>query len=237
MLSAATLLNAWERGLAENPVQRAVTLLSLVWPEAAFETLADLSIGRRDWHLIRLREQLFGSRLEAIAHCPQCGEALELTLDVADLLGGDEPTAESGPILANAEGNPVRCRLPTSRDLLAVAGSADPKNARRQLLTRCVLDAPASVNLSEGTLAELGAQLQQADPQADVQLDLLCPSCGHKWLSTFDIASYLWNELNGWAVRTLREVHLLASAYGWGEGDILNLSARRRQIYLQLIGV
>ena len=32
------------------------------------------------------------------------------------------------------------------------------------------------------------------------------------------------------------EVHVLASSYGWRESDILNMSAWRRQYYLDLIG-
>jgi hypothetical protein len=31
-------------------------------------------------------------------------------------------------------------------------------------------------------------------------------------------------------------VHLLASAYGWSEGDILSMSPVRRQFYLEISG-
>ncbi len=51
----------------------------------------------------------------------------------------------------------------------------------------------------------------------------------------FDIVSFLWNELNAWAIRTLREVHILASAYGWSETDILAMSPWRRQFYLEVL--
>jgi hypothetical protein len=34
----------------------------------------------------------------------------------------------------------------------------------------------------------------------------------------------------------VREVHRMASAYGWREADILAMSAFRRQRYLELIG-
>lgn len=77
--------------------------------------------------------------------------------------------------------------------------------------------------------------MAQLDPQGDIQLTLACPKCSHEWLSPLDIVSYLWREINTWAGRTLNEIHLIASAYGWREADILALSPRRRQTYLELI--
>jgi hypothetical protein len=78
--------------------------------------------------------------------------------------------------------------------------------------------------------------MSDADPQADVELALACPSCGHQWPAAFDIASFLWKELHAWALRTLREVHTLARSYGWREDDVLALSGTRRQLYLELCG-
>jgi hypothetical protein len=78
--------------------------------------------------------------------------------------------------------------------------------------------------------------MAEADPQADVQLALSCPDCGHSWLAAFDIVSYFWSEVNSWAQRLLGEVHTLASFYGWSERDILAMSPVRRHIYLDMIG-
>ena len=66
-------------------------------------------------------------------------------------------------------------------------------------------------------------------------LALACPACGHRWQSVFDIAAFLWREIDAWAQRTLRDVHALARGYGWHESDILALTATRRQIYLEMI--
>jgi hypothetical protein len=75
-----------------------------------------------------------------------------------------------------------------------------------------------------------------SDPVAEVLLDLRCPLCAHSWQALFDIASFLWMEISAHARRLLREVDALARAYGWGEAEILGLSATRRQAYLELIG-
>jgi len=75
---------------------------------------------------------------------------------------------------------------------------------------------------------------QSDDPQADLQLAMVCPQCAHRWTTTFDIASFFWTELNAWALRLLREVHTLASVYGWSEAEILDLSPTRRKAYLEM---
>jgi S-adenosylmethionine synthetase len=78
-------------------------------------------------------------------------------------------------------------------------------------------------------------RMSEADPQANIELDLTCAQCGHRWQALFDIESFLWSEINVWARRTLKEIHTLARAYGWSEREILNLSPWRRHFYLNLI--
>ena len=76
--------------------------------------------------------------------------------------------------------------------------------------------------------------LESANPQAEVELLVTCDACGHNWTAPFDIAHFLWSELDIWARQTLREVAWLARAYGWSETDILRLPAPRRRHYLKL---
>jgi hypothetical protein len=72
------------------------------------------------------------------------------------------------------------------------------------------------------------------DPQAEMLLDLSCPTCGHAWQAVFEIVTFLWTEIRVRARRLLREVDALARAYGWAEGDILAMSEARRGLYLQM---
>jgi hypothetical protein len=83
---------------------------------------------------------------------------------------------------------------------------------------------------------ELMVRMAEADPQADVQLAMACPACEHEWLAMFDIESFFWTEIEAWVYRTLRQVHTLASAYGWHEAEILAMSAWRRERYLEMMG-
>ncbi|MDQ3259154.1 MAG: hypothetical protein M3R15_35700, partial [Acidobacteriota bacterium] len=128
--------------------------------------------------------------------------------------------------------------------------------ARRQLLSRCMISARqidtqhgdtqhedtrhkgievAAADLPHGVGEAVAAQMNVADPQALVELALQCPQCRHRWLSIFDIGSFFWDEIDGWAHRLLREIHVLASHYGWRESDILALSPQRRRTYIDMI--
>ena len=78
--------------------------------------------------------------------------------------------------------------------------------------------------------------MEALDPLASAAFSLTCPACGHGWAAPLDVLGFVWSEIDAWAQRTLREVHWLASSYGWREADILALGARRRQAYLQVSG-
>jgi hypothetical protein len=242
-LSASELLGVWERGLAKQPTERALALLSATSPDTAPDALARMSIGRRDALLLRLRERTFGPQLASTASCPRCGERLELnftTREIAvDAVGDDEENQFS----LEALGYEVEFRLPSSLDLAAVSAGADLDDAQRLLLSRCVVNARRGADelsvddLPSEVLETVAGEMARRDPQADVQLALDCPQCSHAWQLSFDIVSFFWSEIDAWAQRVLREVHALASAYGWREDEILALSAWRRQVYLAMIGV
>ncbi len=85
VLSAAELLDVWERGLGQSPAQRALTLLVLAADETAPERVADCTIGERDTRLLTLREQTFGVNLPSLTSCPACAERLEFQIDAAQL--------------------------------------------------------------------------------------------------------------------------------------------------------
>lgn len=236
-LTAAELLAVWERGQSAPPLRRALLLLTAARDDTPAERLVRWSVGQRDAELLRVREQLFGAKLASRTTCPECREQVEFEMQCADLL---EPV---GPVAAEtlrAEFGEwgVEYRLPASLDLEVLEPHAPPERNRRILLARCVLSLrrggePVAIEELPAELeAVIAAGMAAADPHAEFKLELTCPACGHGWPAVFDVISYLWTELHAWAVRLLREVHSLASSYGWSEAAILALSARRRQLYL-----
>lgn len=177
-------------------------------------------MGRRDEFLLSLRERCFGTAFPCLVRCPSCGEELELELSSRDL----RPSRVDASRVVAVDGYEVEFRSVTSRDLLEV-------HSRQSLLERCVAG-----ELPDAVLAALPDALAASDPQADVRVELDCAVCGHHWASPFDIASYLWTELEACARRLLYDVHALALAYGWSEAEVLAVSPGRRQRYLELAG-
>lgn len=232
----------WERGRGLPSVEQAIALLASASPEASLDRLARLSLGRRDGLLLTLREWSFGPDIVGMAPCPNCGDRLEFSFEVDDLRSTPErepePDEEFSIAISNYE---VRFRLINSWDLVEILGGIDLSSAREILLKRCILEVRCrgeEISLDDlpvSVLAEVVKEMEFLDPQADLQLLLSCPSCGHRWEAGFDIVLFFWREIESWVRRILREVHTLAQAYGWSESDILAMSPKRRLIYLDLV--
>jgi hypothetical protein len=244
-LSAKVLLDAWEKCLDEPAALRASTLLAVATGEATPVEAARWTIGRRDSALLSLRKQLFGSSIEAIAACPKCSEQSEVTFTV-DQIRVPQPAGgranQSAAKTIRVGRRRVRYRAPNSEDLLAIAQLDDARAATSLLIERCVenagqpeRDAPRE-DISDEIAGRVLECIARDEAQADVQLTFNCPVCGHEWRTVFDIALFLWREVDDWARRILGEVDALARTYGWNESEILGLSARRRHTYLEMIG-
>lgn len=237
-LNAADLLHAWERGLGMAPAQRAMNLL--LTSGTPREQVVTMTIGQRDQRLLALREALFGPDVRAASRCPSCAEPVEISFQVANIQVAMPSVPDQFQVCS--EGYEVVFRLPTAADTGALARQGSVALARQRLLERCVLSAarvgtviPAT-ELPDAVIEAINQRMAEADAQAQIELSLHCAACGHDWDMPFDIAAFLWAELNAWAQRMLREVHILARTYGWSERDILNMSAFRRQVYLQMAG-
>ncbi len=239
-LSAIELLSIWELGLSQSAPQRALLLLRAAFPDKDPDQLAQLSIGQRDSQLLALRESTLGSQIVSLVDCPNCDNSLELNFTVSDIRQSFLSEQVSSLEL-ETEAYKIEFRLPNSLDLLAVNHLSEMSEVTQELLKYCIISAqykgqsipfeqiPPQVNQA------LQEQMEQADPQAEIKLVLNCPDCGHQWQAIFDILTFFWQELTAWVQRILREVHQLASTYGWREADILAMSPQRRQLYLDMI--
>jgi len=210
-------------------------LLLCAWtrPDLPAGEIADLPLGAVNNALLRLREACFGDRIVTYADCERCGQRLEVALDAGQLM------ASVGEAEAPREFSlrGFRFRVPASRDLAAIAGDRDPDAAALTLLERCCLERPqaSTAELTE-LLTEVEERLEELDPAADLNLDVTCESCGHRWMPSLDLGALLWDEIDAYVRRLFAEVHHLAKAYGWTEPEILALSPGRRATYLEMVG-
>jgi hypothetical protein len=241
-LSAAELLKVWEDGNHFTSTGRSLRLLGVACSTTDLNEMADLSIGERDARLLQLREWMFGSRLMNKMNCPRCGEPVEWVTEVADVRLQAPQSGTSPKIFELAVDDlHIHFRLPNSHDLARAASDLSYSSDPRKLLSACIL----TVNNDQGDLSTkdlpekvwdaLEEQMESQDPQADISMAVSCPVCAHQWEAHFDIAGYLWTEIDSWARRIMHEVYLLARSFGWSEHDILMMSPRRRQLYIEML--
>ena len=215
-LSAAATLDLWQEAEGRDPVGRALALASL--SGRPLDELAALPIGRRDALLLELYA---GEALDATAACPACGEQAEFSV-------------ERDALLARArDAKPADWRPPDSTDVSAAAATGDAEAADRVLLERCA----GSAELSAGQRAAFVAAVAEADPLAEVLVDVSCPACGEAFVADLDVGAFVWADVRVAARRLLLEVDALARAYGWTEAEVLALGDRRRAAYLELAEV
>ncbi|MCP4329271.1 MAG: phage baseplate protein [Alphaproteobacteria bacterium] len=239
-LSANQILDIWEEGRRQHPIDRAITLIAAAGPEEPRRSLETLPIGERDRRLLELRRRVFGDRLSGQAACPDCAERLEFSVDADDFPGAVETADARGEL--RTDGYVIAFRAPDSRDLVNAAAAGTVAEARRALLECCVVEARhkrkavTAAALPEWVVVQLAEAIASRDPLAEILIDLTCPACGLRWPLHFDIADFFWDEISTWVRHLLTDVHTLASAYGWSEADILSMSATRRGLYRGLLG-
>jgi hypothetical protein len=116
-LTGELLLSAWEKGLAEHDIDRALTMLALALPETSRDSLAELPIAERDILLLQLRAITFGPWLQGFASCSSCGTSLEFSLSIETLL-------ERNAHISDEMAQDLHLRPVNSKDLLEILSAS-----------------------------------------------------------------------------------------------------------------
>lgn len=237
-LDATSIVDIWERGRNLSSLQRALLILNVTAPEAPVDP-ARLPIGLRDAQLYRLRVEAFGERFDAFATCPSCTHALEFDMSeqVANVLLNVQ-WEHFEPVHMEVGGRRITVRAPATADLIEAIEASIERDERLTLVASCVMSddqEPDTVVADPAVLDRLETALKEADPGAEVLLSLSCPECTHTWRALFDIATFLWDDIERTSRDLLEAVHLIASRYGWSEERILSMTTHRRNVYLERI--
>ncbi len=235
----ASLLQLWDDGALASPGERGLFLLRLAAPALSEEARGELTVGQRDAALLDLHERLFGGVAGAVGDCTACGEPIEFDVTLRDIrVAPAAPVPEMFHLAWS--GRDIAYRLPRARDLarLGAAGAIALPRAARALARSCVAvwDDAMGEEGEAAVEAAIAACVRHHDPQALVTVAFACPACGAAGSAPFDIVTFLWRRIDAYLRGLLREVHVIASHYGWSEHDIVALSPWRRRHYLALIG-
>ena len=222
-LRGEEMLTAWDRCRATVEPRRALALLELAAPEIPAQTLLDLPLSRRDALLLKARALTFGPRMEGFAICPDCASPLEFGMDSTLFLDGLEATPEQ-----DATG----ARPANTADILASMEAPDEPRAQAILLSRTLgVEPPA-----EGAIpTEWVERFESLNSASEIRIQLECAACGGRPVLDLDVVRFFAREIGAAAKRLLREIHTLASAYGWSETSIAAMDENRRAAYLEML--
>jgi hypothetical protein len=256
-LTGADEIRLAEAGPNEPPAARVTALLATATKRigdaapVTADMIRSLTVGDRQRLVLGVAAATFGPNLDVVVRCPSgaCGELIELTLSVLDLVQpplSAELRLEHELTIECAVGRrSVRFRLPNGRDEeeAAYLARSDSAAGARHLLSRCVLaiadDDNQAIAIDDDLLLELAPCIETAigalDPAAEYTGKATCPFCGGTIRTLLDGFFLLSSELAA-ADRLYVEVDTMARAYHWSEAEILSLPVARRRRYLDLIG-
>jgi hypothetical protein len=177
------------------------------------------------------------SALPLVVQCPgeSCGQLLEITLALDDLLGLQRQ-AECRDLLDWMEGGkPLRLRRPTGRDQRTWRSTvfASAAEARGDIVRTLAVEG-ATLRL-EDSLEALDAELAAFDPLVAFSLRIACTECGAENEFPVELEEVALRELKKRQAQLLRDVHRLATRYHWSEAEVFDVTPERRARYLRLI--
>ena len=232
---AAELVRLWAQGCGRPAAARVREFLAALDDRARHDPL-----GVHQQRALALHRAVVGRPIEAVVACPGCGTDNEFTVPIAQICAVAAPAPDAAARLAVAGGE-ARFRLPTVADLDAVAGASYDEGLRA-LAARTRLDAdppdltdPTDADLTEADLARLAQAWEELDPAGSVQVHLSCAGCGADLAADVAVAEFVARDLDRTVDGLLRDVDVIARAYGWSEDAILGLPAERRRRYVDLV--
>ena len=218
-----------ELGVTGRTTGQAVALLDGLLAGADGPRFEGASIASpdRDRILGLLYAASFGDKVTATADCHACGEPFDVDFSMTAFVNALSPP-EPAPKPDSAgwiEADGTRFRFPTGADEIALDDLA-PDAAETALAALCVAEgAPDTAERAMARIAPLGDRL----------LDATCPACGAAQALSFSIQHFVLGAILADRAQLTREIHRIASAYGWSLGDILSLPRSRRRMLAHLI--
>lgn len=201
----ARLVTALDDG--DGLLAQAVAVLRVAAPEP---DPAYLPAGTADRLLLAVHERAVGRPLDLTVACPACGALTTLPLGRADVGEHHERSAWCSP--------GVGVREPSYADLLAAGG--DPY----RLLALCRIGDGATLDDLARVEGSLCGPVRSS-----------CCDCGTPLEADVDVVALVLRALGGLRVDIDREVHLLASRYGWDLAVIESLPDERRRRLAALV--
>jgi hypothetical protein len=206
------------------------------------ELIRNLTIGDRVTILLHLRRLMFGDVIPCELCCPLCKEMISLAVRVSNLLlqpANSLPKTEKFIEINNfsLKIRPLNGSDQEAMLLLAKDSVTSSQQYTEYIVRSCIVSSKPSIPeiLSNEFIAKVSSSLEELDPQANILLNMKCPSCKQFFQTPFFAEDFIFQEMSARHVRLEHEIHCLAFYYHWDERDILSLASKRRKKYVELI--
>lgn len=186
--------------------------------------------------LVGLTEETDSLRVALRCVQPGCGERFEADLPIEEL-AARAPADSDAPLRIDLhDGRSATLRLPTGGDLrdwgaAPHANSVDAVDA----VSGVIASLRIAGDLQPGDAAALAEAIAAHDPLVAFSVACTCPACGAEDELPLDLEGLALQRLAQRQQALVRDVHRLASRYGWTEAQALAVPPRRRARYLELI--
>ena len=222
------------------------------------EVTRTLSVGDRQFLMLKLRELTYGERVEVTLSCPwpDCGERVDIDFRISDIpvkQGKQSSFSHKMKLSTEAisdlgwekENGDVYFRIPNGSDqeILAPLLLENEAEALTQLLWRCLFklgehNEPTKSQVQDLTpLArmEIEKEMEVVSPAMELNMDAVCPECGRKFTAPFDLQEFFFGEFRTSQELLYREIHYLAYHYHWSESEIMNFPREKRRQYIDVL--
>jgi hypothetical protein len=226
------------KALPEPRPQRVTAVLAAVFERidgqaATPDLLRSLKSGSREWLLQQAATLVRPETIWFESCCTHCDEPYDVAVDL-EAAARHEPAHDTPWVEVETSLGPRTFDVPTGCHEEALAMRSDVADTRRALVALCGRGDNAEQESSlfnEHDLNRIDAAIETASPDVADESVTVCPACGAETRARIDPLTFAFPGDES----VLREVHLLATAYGWSQQTILEMPSSRRSRYAAMI--
>lgn len=237
-LDGATELAAAEAVATSQTRPEAVTAVLAAMLEsvddgpATRESISRLPSAAREWLLQWVASRLQPEMRWFEAQCEHCGEPYDLLIDLSRPAYRHPDRALSTVTVETSLGT-RRFAAPTGEheERFALMPGGDP---RRGFAGLCGLSRDASaeaLRFDDRDLELIDEAIETVSPDIADSVAITCPACNSETSGRVDPLLFAFPREGD----VVREIHLIARAYGWALQDILDLKTRQRAVCADMI--
>jgi hypothetical protein len=236
-LDGATELAAAESVAGSRSRPEAVTAVLAAMLEsvdeapATRERLRGLPSAEREWLLQWVAGRVHPELRWFEVPCEQCGIPYDLSIDLGRPAFRDWDRPASATVETSL--GTRRFAVPTGEheERFALLPEGDPRRGFAGLCGLSDEAADEAPQFDEHDLELIDEALEAASPDIADSVSVSCPCCAAETRGRIDPLQFAFPRESD----VLREIHLIARAYGWSLHDILRLKARQRSVCAEMI--